>query len=145
MRPGRYASDEPSVKYRGIFLNDENPALYGWVNATFGGFNHDFYTRVFELILRMKGNYLWPAMWGKAFSDDLLNPRLADEYGTVMGTPHHEPLGRAHVEWDRYGSGDWDYRTNADTLRQFWRRGMERMNGYENVLPSGCVATATRP
>ena len=67
--PGRLA-DAPVVRYRGIFINDEDPALGGWVKATYGGPNHAFYTRVFELILRLKGNLLWPAMWGRAFADD---------------------------------------------------------------------------
>jgi len=57
-------TDRPLVKYRGIFINDEAPALSGWSKEKFGGFNHQFYEKVFELILRLKGNYLWPAMWG---------------------------------------------------------------------------------
>jgi len=144
--PGRHTLGEPAVKYRGIFLNDENPALLGWVNETFGGFNHHFYEHVFELILRLKGNYLWPAMWGKAFSDDdPLNPKLADEYGIVMGTSHHEPLMRAHVEWERYGQGDWNYDTNPDTLRAFWREGMERMGDYESLVTIGMRGDGDEP
>lgn len=135
--PGRRL-EMPSVKYRGIFLNDENPALFGWVNATFGGFNHDFYERVFELILRQKGNYLWPAMWGKAFyDDDPMNAVLADEMGVVIGTSHHEPLGRAHIEWERYGEGDWNYTTNAGELQDFWRSGMERIGEREALVTIG--------
>ena len=92
-------SDGPAVKYRGFFINDEAPALSGWVHEKFGGFNHLFYEHVFELLLRLKANYLWPAMWGNAFNDDdTLNPVLASQYGIVMGTSHHEPkIGRAHV------------------------------------------------
>ena len=131
-------SDHPEVKYRGIFLNDENPALYGWVNETFGGFNHEFYAKVFELILREKGNYLWPAMWGKAFwDDDPLNGQTADTYGVVMGTSHHEPLMRAHVEWERYGKGPWDYARNDEVLRKFWREGVERMGNVESLVTVG--------
>ncbi|WP_300380785.1 glycosyl hydrolase 115 family protein [Henriciella sp.] len=130
--------EKPSVKYRGIFLNDENPALFGWANKTFGGFNHAFYERVFELILRQKGNYLWPAMWGKAFyDDDPMNAELADEMGIVIGTSHHEPLGRAHIEWERYGEGDWNYQTNAGNLRDFWRFGMDRIGGREALVTIG--------
>jgi len=98
--------DRPAVKYRGFFINDEAPALSGWARATFGGvgFNHQFYEKVFELLLRMKGNYLWPAMWGNAFADDdTLNARLAEDFGVVMGTSHHEPMTRAQQEWRRYG------------------------------------------
>ncbi len=131
-------TESPAVKYRGLFINDENPALYNWVNDNFGGFNHEFYAKVYELLLRQKGNYLWPAMWGKSlFDDDSLSQPLADEYGVVLGTTHHEPLMRSHVEWDRYGNGPWNYRKNADTLRQFWRKGIERMNDYESIVSVG--------
>ena len=83
--PGRHIQPVPAVKYRGIFLNDEAPALTGWVNEKFGGYNSKFYVHVFELLLRLKANYLWPAMWNSAFAaDDPLNAKLADEYGIVM-------------------------------------------------------------
>ena len=73
---------------------------------TFGGFNHRFYEHVFELILRLRGNLLWPAMWGKSFyEDDPENARLANEMGVVIGTSHHEPMMRAQVEWERHGQG----------------------------------------
>ena len=89
--------DAPAVKYRGIFLNDEAPALASWARGKFGGFNRHFYEKLFELMLRMKANYLWPAMWSpSAFNeDDAANPGLADEFGIVMGTSHHEPLLRS--------------------------------------------------
>jgi hypothetical protein len=118
--PGRHTKGTPAVRYRGIFINDEAPALSGWARERFGGFNHQFYEKVFELVLRLKGNYLWPAMWGSAFAvDDTLNARLADEYGIVMGTSHHEPLTRAHAEWARFGRGPWNYEQNDSTLRAF--------------------------
>jgi hypothetical protein len=136
----------PAVKYRGIFLNDEDPSLKGWVDATYGGFNHRFYDKVFELVLRMKGNFLWPAMWGKAFSDDdAQNPVDADAYGVVMGTSHHEPLARAHVEWARYGHGDWDYTTNAATLQDFWRKGMQRLGNHEALVTIGMRGDGDKP
>ena len=104
--PGLHTRGEPKVRYRGIFINDEAPALAGWVKEKFGDFNARFYERVFELILRMKGNFLWPAMWGHAFyDDDTASAALADEVGVVIGTSHHEPMTRAHDEWRRYGSG----------------------------------------
>ena len=127
--PGIYTNDEPKVKYRGIFLNDEAPALSGWVHHTFGGFNHLFYEKVFELILRLKGNYIWPAMWGRSFyDDDPENGILADRMGIVVGTSHHEPMGRAHAEWKKYGSGGWNYEQNAANLNRFWEGGLRRMN-----------------
>lgn len=135
---GRHVFGEPVVKYRGIFLNDEAPALSGWAREKFGGFNHEFYAHVFELILRLRGNYLWPAMWGSAFiDDDPENAPLADEYGIVMGTSHHEPLMRAHDEWRRYGKGPWDYSKNAAVLREFWRSSVERVKDYENIMSIG--------
>ncbi len=133
IRTGRYLQDEPAVKYRGIFLNDEAPALTGWVREKFGNYNHQFYEKVFELLLRLKANYLWPAMWNNAFNDDdPLNPKLADEYGIVMGTSHHEPMMRAQQEWKRYGKGAWDYAVNDEVLRAFWTEGVRRNREYEN-------------
>ena len=146
----RITQGEPAVKYRGIFINDEAPAFSGWTRERFGGVNHQVYERMFELILRMKGNYLWPAMWGNAFADDdSLNARLADEYGIVMGTSHHEPMTRAQQEWKRYGSGEWDYGKNDSTLRAFWRAGIVRMrnNGAprENIVTVGMRGDGDRP
>ncbi len=138
VKRGRYITQSPKVKYRGIFLNDEEPALGGWVRENFGGFNAKFYNHVFELILRLKGNFLWPAMWGKAFfDDDPENGKLADQLGIVMSTSHHEPMGRAQAEWHRYGSGAWNYKKNAEVLSDFWQKGMERNKDYETVVTVG--------
>ncbi len=140
--PGRFASGEPVVKYRGVFLNDEAPCLTGWAAEKFGGLNSRFYTKLFELLLRLRGNYLWPAMWDNAFNeDDPENPRLADEYGIVMGTSHHEPMMRAHKEWTtrraQYGNGQWNYATNAEALQRFFREGIARNKAYENLVTVG--------
>jgi hypothetical protein len=144
--PEPHTLGEPAVKYRGIFINDEEPALGGWVREKFGGFNSKFYEKVFELILRMKGNYLWPAMWGKAFYvDDTLNPKLADEYGIVIGTSHHEPLMRAHDEWRRFGSGRWNYELNEKRLKEFWREGTRRMDRYESIVTIGMRGDGDEP
>jgi hypothetical protein len=144
--PGAHTLGEPAVKYRGIFINDEAPALAGWAEEKFGGFNAQFYEKVFELILRMKGNYLWPAMWGRAFyDDDPKNPQLADAYGIVIGTSHHEPMMRAHDEWRRYGSGRWDYNANAEKLREFWRDGIKRMDDYESIVTVGMRGDGDEP
>lgn len=140
--PGRFVSGEPVVRYRGIFLNDEAPCLTGWAAEKFGGLNARFYTKVFELLLRLRGNTLWPAMWDNAFNeDDPENPRLADEYGIVMGTSHHEPMMRAHKEWttrrDQYGNGKWDYASNAEALQRFFREGISRNAAYDNLVTIG--------
>lgn len=140
-------SKEPSVKYRGIFLNDEYPSLGGWVGKKFGGFNEKFYDNVFELILRLKGNYLWPAMWSNNFSEDGLsskyaNAELADTYGIVMGTSHHEPMFRAGVEWQRiyskYSSiNKWDFRINQKAITNFWEDGLKRNKDFESIITLG--------
>jgi hypothetical protein len=135
---GSYTKGSPKVKYRGIFINDEAPALSGWAFEKFGGFNAEFYDHVFEYILRMKGNYLWPSMWGRMFyENDPQNPILANEYGIVMGTSHHEPLTHAHAEWQRFGKGEWNYNTNPEGLRKFWTEGMERRGNTETIVTVG--------
>jgi len=143
---GRYVHGEPAVKYRGIFLNDEAPALTGWVNATYGGYNHKFYVKVFELLLRLKANYLWPAMWNSAFNeDDPENARLADEYGIVMGTSHHEPMLRAQQEWKRHGNNIWDYSKNSDFLDKFWSDGIARNKNFESTVTLGMRGDGDMP
>jgi hypothetical protein len=153
--PGKY-SQSPSVKYRGIFLNDEYPDLTRWITEKFGtikpsqnppipagvaNYNSQFYTKLFELILRLKGNYLWPAMWNNAFNeDDPENPRLADEYGIVMGTSHQEPMLRAQKEWDRRylkTIGAWNYAKYPAVLDSFWREGIKRNKNYESIITIG--------
>jgi hypothetical protein len=138
VQPGRYVQPVPAVKYRGIFFNDEAPALSGWTKEKFGGMNHEFYTKVFELLLRLKANFLWPAMWNNAFAaDDPLNAKLADEYGIVMGTSHEEPMMRAEKEWEWGHHGAWDYTANQKEIDDFWREGMERDKNYEEVVTLG--------
>jgi hypothetical protein len=134
----RHVEPGPTVKYRGIFLNDEAPALTGWAKERFGGLNSQFYAHVFELMLRLRANYLWPAMWDNAFNeDDPDNARLADEYGIVMGTSHHEPMLRAQQEWKRHGTGAWDYTKNGDVLRKFWADGIRRNREFESLITIG--------
>ncbi|WP_312389209.1 glycosyl hydrolase 115 family protein [Chryseobacterium sp.] len=142
-KKGIYTDNEPAVEYRGIFLNDEEPSLGGWASATFGGFNAQFYEKVFELILRLKGNYIWPAMWGKAFyDDDPANGALANEMGVIMGTSHHEPMALAQTDWHRYIKKNnlpniWDYSKNAKVLQQFWKSGVERSKNWEKLVTVG--------
>ncbi|MET0264880.1 MAG: glycosyl hydrolase 115 family protein [Duganella sp.] len=151
-RPALYAHapaavhDAPVVRYRGIFLNDEKPALTGWVQHTYGGYNHRFYEKVFELLLRLRANYLWPAMWNSAFyDDDPLNGKLADEYGIVMGTSHHEPMMRAQKEWTRQGKGPWDYQRNEAVLRNFWSGGIRNTRGFDKMITIGMRGDGDEP
>jgi hypothetical protein len=156
VKPGRFVSGSPSVKYRGIFLNDEAPDLTNWVRAKFGNvtpqanphapahvanYGREFYTRLFEVLLRLRANYLWPAMWNNAFNeDDPENARLADEYGIVMGTSHQEPMLRAQKEWDwRYKKtlGSWNYVKHPEALENFWREGVRRNRNFESIVTMG--------
>ncbi|MDR1121299.1 MAG: glycosyl hydrolase 115 family protein [Dysgonamonadaceae bacterium] len=143
---GKYTNGEPTVRYRGIFINDESPAFKGWCVEKFGGVNSKMYEHMFELILRLKGNFLWPAMWGNAlYYDDPISGALADEMGIVLGTSHHEPMGRAHAEWNHLGKGAWDYEKNPNELREFWRGGMERMKDFETVVTVGMRGDGDEP
>ena len=139
---GSYTAGEPAVRYRGIFLNDEAPCLTGWVKHTYGTEygDHRFYERVFELILRLRGNYLWPAMWSWAFyEDNPMNSKVADEMGIIMGTSHHEPMARNHQEWARRRNqyGVWDYGTNKKVIDKFFREGIERAKDTEDLITIG--------
>lgn len=139
-------SREPSVKYRGFFINDEWPAFGNWTGEHFNGFTTDMYDKVFEYLLRMKGNYLWPAMWSSNFTLDgpgETSAILADIYGVVMGTSHHEPCLRHSEEWDilrgpdtPYGN-DWSYIKNREGLIKYWEDGLKRSGKYENIITVG--------
>ncbi|MGY1500330.1 glycosyl hydrolase 115 family protein [Streptomyces sp. QTS52] len=168
--PGRHTQGTPAVKYRGVFINDENPALGTWAPRFFGpgkapghpgGFNAAFFERVFEVLLRLKANYLWPAVWGRAFAeDDPENHARAKAYGIVMGTSHEAPMMRGIEEWNRHavpavrdsagnvvtpgrdpygGTGEWSYRRNAEAVRAYWRDGIRRMvdEDFEGVVTLG--------
>lgn len=142
VKQGEYTDGEPLVSYRGLFLNDEAPCLTSWVKNTFGTDfgDHRFYEKVFELILRLKGNFLWPAMWGWAFyADDPENSKTADEMGIIIGTSHHEPMARNHQEYARHRGewGPWNYQKNQEKLDQFFREGIERMKGTDDIVTIG--------
>jgi len=136
----RSVTDAPKVKFRGIFINDEWPSFGTWCQKHFGGVNAKAYEKIFELLLRLKANYFWPAMWATAFNeDDPESPRLADEMGIVMGTSHHEPMMRSHQEYlhRKEQVGPWDYATNKERVDQFFREGMERNKNYDNLVTIG--------
>ncbi|MGY4901693.1 glycosyl hydrolase 115 family protein [Streptomyces sp. 900116325] len=168
--PGRHTQGTPAVKYRGFFINDENPALGTWAPAFFGpgkapgfegGFNAGFYAKIFEVMLRLKANYLWPAVWGRAFAeDDPKNHATAKAYGVVMGTSHEAPMMRGIEEWNRHavaavrdsagnittpghdpygGTGEWSFRRNAEAIKAYWSDGIRRMKDedFEGVVTLG--------
>lgn len=137
---------EPSVEYRGFFINDEWPAFGTWSEHHFGGPNAKAYEPIFELLLRLKGNYLWPAMWSARFEDDgpgLLNAELADEYGVIMGMSHHEPCLRQGEEYKYLRGKDsiygdaWNFKTNREGIIRFWEDGLKRSGKFENVITVG--------
>ena len=141
-KPGSYTDGEPAVAYRGIFLNDEAPSLTSWVKNHYGTDygDHRFYADVFELILRLRGNFMWPAMWSWAFyADDDRNSATADRMGVIMGTSHHEPMARNHQEWarNRQKYGAWNYSTNQAVIDDFFRQGVRRMKGTEDIVTIG--------
>lgn len=166
-----FASGEPAVRYRGIFLNDEIPCMTNWAKEKFGGMNSKMYAHVFELLLRLRANYLWPGMWGSfkeynpgvpilkdeqgnyegnSFNeDDPDNPRLADEYGIIMGTSHHEPMQRSQQEWLRnkakYGNGEWNYMTNKKGIQKFFQEGIEHTKKYESLITVGMRGDDDKP
>lgn len=170
VRPGRYSQGTPAVKYRGFFINDENPALGTWAPGFFGpghapgfenGFNSAFHAKVFETMLRLKANYLWPAVWGRAFAeDDPENHAVAKEYGVVMGTSHEAPMMRGIEEWNRHavpaerdedgnvvtpgedpygGTGEWSFVRNREAIERYWTDGVDRMveQDFEGVVTLG--------
>lgn len=166
-----YSSGEPAVKYRGIFLNDEYPSMTAWARARFGGMNSRMYAHIYELLLRLKGNCLWPAMWGSfkeykplvpilkddeglyegnCFNeDDPLNPVVADAYGIVIGTSHHEPMQRSQQEWIRhkqhYGTGEWNYQSNRKGMDRFFSEGIVNMGNHESLVTIGMRGDEDRP
>lgn len=172
--PGRHTQGTPAVKYRGIFINDENPALGTWEPNVFGpglapghpdGFNHQFYARVFETMLRLKANLLWPAVWNRAFAeDDPDNHRTASYYGVIIGTSHEGPMMRGIEEWNRQavppvydkqghvvraghdsygGNGEWSFRTNRAAIERYWTDGIRRMvdQKFSGVVTLGMRGT----
>lgn len=168
---GYRTSGEPKIRYRGIFINDEIPCMTNWAKEKFGGMNSKMYTRLFELLLRLKANCLWPGMWGSfkeylpgvsilkdaegnyegnCFNeDDPENPRLANEYGIIMGTSHHEPMQRSQQEWLRhkqnYGNGEWNYQTNKKAIQRFFREGIQHTKDYESIITMGMRGDDDKP
>ncbi|SDB12752.1 Glycosyl hydrolase family 115 [Pseudobutyrivibrio sp. YE44] len=139
-------SKEPSVNYRGFFINDEQPCFGNWAREKFGSIRPcpELYEKIFELLLRLKGNYLWPAMWRSDFTlDHIENAQLADEMGVIMGASHHEPCCRSGQEFQtlrhdnpQYGK-DWSFLSNPDGITEFWKDGLIRNKNFENLITIG--------
>ncbi|KAF5016959.1 hypothetical protein F66182_11197, partial [Fusarium sp. NRRL 66182] len=140
---------EPSVKYRGIFINDEAPGLTGWwakqSNRSDYTLDSEFYEHVFDMLVRLKANFMWPAMWGSFvprpgrifFTDDPRNQQLADDYGIVVSTSHHEPMQRASNEWNKDKDGTWSWVTNKEAVTEFMEEGVRRAGRNESYFTLG--------
>ncbi|TCM15430.1 glycosyl hydrolase family 115 (putative glucuronidase) [Novosphingobium sp. PhB165] len=133
----------PSVQYRGIFINDEDWGLVPWAQGTFApnepAPGPKTYAKVFDLLLRLRANTLWPAMHkaSRAFNADPANAALAERYGVVMGTSHAEPMLRNNVgEWTGKAD-DFNYLTNRDAIRDYWRQRVRSNAAYETIWTLG--------
>ena len=143
---GTFIQNSPSVKYRGFFINDERFGGFAiWAAKTFdpmlGNVGPKTYQKVFELLLRLKGNYLWPAMHPgtRAFNHFPENAKLADDYAIVMGSSHCEQMLRNNEdEWKAVGTyGDFNYGTNRQTMLKYWEKRVEINGKYENTYTLG--------
>ena len=146
VKAGRFVQKEPDVQYRGIFINDERFGGWArWVEQTFdkehGEVGPKAYEKVFELLLRLRANYLWPAMHNgsKAFNANPENARLAHEYAIVMGSSHCEQMLRNNEdEWKNAGTwGDFNYLTNRDNMIRYWEERVKANGAYENTYTLG--------
>lgn len=137
---------EPSVKFRGLFINDEWPCFGNWAFMHYDGVNAKLYDNVFELLLRLKGNYMWPAMWASCFALEgpgLEAYELATEYGIYIGNSHHEPCLRAGEEYRKMRGKDspygdaWNFRTNKEGITNFWRDSLMERGGFDSIVTVG--------
>jgi hypothetical protein len=143
--------DAPGVRYRGIFINDEDWGLNPWASKTFdpkfGNIGPKTYERVFELMLRLRLNYLWPAMHAcsTAFGSVPENAALADKFGIVMGASHCEPMLYNNVKWNEQTQGRWNYARNRDTIHETWSDAAKARGQYEAVWTLGIRGIHDRP
>lgn len=146
VEPCAFLQKEPSVQYRGFFINDERFGGWArWAETSFeketGKVGPKTYQKVFELLLRLKANYLWPAMHPgtAAFNSNPENARLADDYAIVMGTSHCEQMLRNNEdEWKKAGIyGDFNYITNRPTMMKYWEDRIKTNGRYENTYTLG--------
>jgi hypothetical protein len=145
---GRFVQKPPSVQYRGIFINDEMWGIRPWAMNTLApeegkGLGPTTYSRIFELLLRLKANMLWPAMHQqtKPFNYYPENSILADKYGIVMGSSHIEPMLRNNIagaEWDQEYPGEpYDYVVNRKNIYKYWEDRVKQNGKFENIYTIG--------
>ena len=139
---GVFHAPSPAVKYRGIFINDEDWGLEPWARQTFdpvGDVGPTTYAKVFELLLRLHANYIWPAMHPstRPFYTVAGNREIADDYAIVMGTSHHEPMLRNTLEYSESTLGPYNYWTNRQGVADFWEQRVVETAGQENIYTVG--------
>ena len=145
-----YAEDcvsaSPTIKYRGIFINDEDWGMKTWAAENYekelGDIGPKTYDRVCELILRLKGNMLAPAMHPctGAFYSHPESQRMADKWGIMITTSHCEPLlfnNAAKSEWDKARDGEWNYETNSSTIIRKLDSRIRETAQYDNIYTMG--------
>ncbi|WP_223654198.1 glycosyl hydrolase 115 family protein [Hymenobacter psoromatis] len=143
VRAGAHPQPAPAVKYRGVFLNDEDWGLQPWAAKTYEPETNDIgpktYAKVCELLLRLRANYLWPAMHPstKPFNSFPGNKVVADQYAIVMGASHHEPMLRNTYEYDEKQLGPWNYARNRQHIYDFWDQRVVTNGKYENLYTVG--------
>jgi hypothetical protein len=133
----------PEVRYRGIFINDEDWGMHAWAKQTFepeaGGIGPKTYEKIFELMLRLRLNMIWPAMHevSREFHEVRENVVLADKYGIVAGASHCEPMLYNNVKWNPKERGPWNYLTNRDAIFKTWEEQADARGGMEAVWTLG--------
>ena len=134
----------PSVKYRGLFLNDEDWGLQRWAALNYepetGDIGPKTYAKVFELLLRLRANTIWPAMHSctKPFYFYSENKKVADDYAIVVGTSHCEPmLCNINAEWNSKTMGEWRYDNNAETIKKLFHKRTKESAGFEGIYTMG--------
>lgn len=151
---GAHIQGPPSIKYRGIFINDEFAGLHPWASKNFDRTQKHIgpktYAKIFELLLRLKANYVWPAMWGGAryFNVYPENKIVADDYAIVMGSSHCEQLlfnNSESAEWDEKKDGPWNFMTNRERILEAWTRRLKENGRYENIYTLGLRGVHDRP
>jgi len=147
VRQDRVRIGPPAVKYRGIFINDEMWGIRPWAAGNFApdegmGLGPKTHRKIFELLLRLRANYIWPAMHRgtKPFNYYAENKVVADDYAIVMGSSHIEPMLRNNMhgaEWDQEDGTEWNYLTNRDAIYDYWERRIKTNGRYENIYTIG--------
>lgn len=141
-----FTSDSPTIKYRGVFINDEDWGMKTWSSENFekelGDIGPKTYDKVCELILRLKGNMLAPAMHTctGAFYSHPDSQKAADEWGIMITTSHCEPMlfnNAAPSEWDRERDGEWNYKTNKETILKKFDDRLRETAQYDNIYTTG--------